>query len=158
MSRKTDGLGKLERVARLKSDLEMRRFSAFRAHLIAARERVEHLGDELEAVYRSDSPFSVAEARLTNALAGEKSRALMRAEAELAQMMPGFEIARRGAVRAFGRAEVLRDLREESHDADSQARERRLAGDAVDLSRCSGSAAVTGGGDWPHLPGPDSPA
>ncbi len=86
MSRKTEMLGKLERVARLKSDLEMRRFSAFRAHLMAARERVGKLGDELEAVYRSDSPFSIAEARLTNALAGEHSRALRRAEAEVAQM------------------------------------------------------------------------
>ena len=129
MSRKTEMLGKLERVARLKSDLEMRRFSAFRAHLMAARERVGKLGDELEAVYRSDSPFSIAEARLTNALAGEKSRALMRAEAEVAQMMPGFEIARRGAVRAFGRAEVLKDLGKTATDEDRQARERRLGGD-----------------------------
>ncbi len=129
MSKKTDTLGKLERVARLKSDLEMQRFSAFRAHLMAARARVEHLGDELEAVYRSDSAFSVAAARLTNALAGEKSRALMRAETDLAQMMPGFEIARRSAVRAFGRAEVLRDLREAARTDHRLQCERRLSGE-----------------------------
>lgn len=110
MSRKTETLAKLERVARLKSDLEMRRFSAFRNHLVAAQTRVELLGDELEAVYHSDKPFSIAEARLTNALAGEKSRALMQAEAELAHMMPGFEMARRSAARAFGRAEALKGL------------------------------------------------
>lgn len=40
MSRKSDALDRLERVARLKSDIEMRRFSAFRSHLVAARERV----------------------------------------------------------------------------------------------------------------------
>ena len=128
MSRKTEMLGKLERVARLKSDLEMRRFSAFRAHLMAARARVEDLGDELEAVYRSDNPFSVAEARLTNALAGETSRALIKAEGELARMLPGFEKAMHSAARAFGRAEALKDLRSAAHDDDKLDQARRLRG------------------------------
>lgn len=131
MSRKTDTLGKLERVARLKSDLEMRRFSAFRAHLMAARARVAHLEDELEAVYRSDNAFSVAEARLTNALAGEASRALIQAEGELSRMLPGFEKARQSAVRAFGRAEALNELRNAAHDADRLVRARRMQGDDV---------------------------
>ena len=128
MSRKTEMLGKLERVARLKSDLEMRRFSAFRAHLMAARARVEDLGDELEAVYRSDSPFSVAEARLTNALAGETSRALIKAEDELARMLPGFERAMQSAARAFGRAEALKNLRSAARDDDKLDQARRLWG------------------------------
>ncbi len=131
MSRKTETLGKLERVARLKSDLEMRRFSAFRAHLMAARARVTHLEDELEAVYRSETPFSVAEARLTNALAGEASRALIEAEGELARMLPGFEKARQGAVRAFGRAEALKDLRSAAHEDDRLAVMRKLQGDGM---------------------------
>lgn len=129
MSRKTETLGRLERVARLKSDLEMRRFSAFRAHLMAARARVAHLEDELETVYRSDNPFSVAEARLTNALAGDTSRALIRAEGELSRMLPGFEKARQSAVRAFGRAEALKDLRSASHEDDNLARTRRQRGE-----------------------------
>lgn len=131
MSRKTDTLGKLERVARLKSDLEMRRFSAFRAHLMAARARVAHLEDEHETVYRSDNPFSVAEARLTNALAGETSRALIRAEGELSRMLPGFEKARQSAVHAFGRAEALKDLRSVSREGDKLAHARRLRGDSM---------------------------
>lgn len=133
MSRKTDTLGRLARVARLKSDLEMRHFSAFRAHLMAARARVAHLEDELEAVYRSDSPFSVAEARLTNALAGEASRALIQAEGELSRLLPGFEKARQTAVRAFGRAEALNELRSTSHAADKLAHARRLQGDGPPL-------------------------
>ena len=84
MSRKTDALGKLERIARLKSDLEMRRFSAFRAHLIAARERVTRIEGELEAIYRSDSPFSVNEARLTNAIACSNSGGFFGAEMKFA--------------------------------------------------------------------------
>lgn len=129
MSRKTDALGKLERIARLKSDLEMRRFSAFRAHLIAARERVTRIEGELEAIYRSDSPFSVNEARLTNAIACEKSQALLTAEADLQQLLPGFDAARQRAMREFGRAEVLKNLHASSAEGDQADRIRKLTND-----------------------------
>lgn len=123
MTRKTASLTGLERIARLKSDLEMRRFAAFRAHVEAARARIGQIEHELEALYRADTPFSVAEARLVNALAGERSRALLTAERELERMMPGYEQARRSAAREFGRAEAVHGLRA---DMIAQARLERM--------------------------------
>lgn len=113
MSRKTDSLAGLERIARLKSDLEMRRFAAFRAHVEAARERIGRIEQDLEALYQTKAVFSVAEARLVNTLAGEHSRALLTAERELERMLPGYEQARRAAAREFGRAEAVHGLRED---------------------------------------------
>lgn len=126
MTRRTDALGRLEQVARLKSDIEMRRFSAFRAHLVAARERVSRLEDDLQAIYDSDSSFSVTGARLTNAIACEKSRALMVAEKEVEQMLPAFDAARQRAVRKFGRAEVLKDMHCSRIKAAAMMRMRKL--------------------------------
>lgn len=113
MTSKTASLAGLERIARLKSDLEMRRFAAFRAHVEAARQRIGQIEHELEALYQAETPFSVAEARLVNALAGERSRALLTAERELERMLPGYEQARRAAAREFGRAEAVHGLRED---------------------------------------------
>lgn len=113
MSRNTDSLTGLERIARLKSDLEMRRFAAFRAHVEAARARIGQIERDLDALYQTDAPFSVAEARLVNALAGEQSRALLTAERDLERMLPGFEQARQAAAREFGRAEAVHGLRED---------------------------------------------
>lgn len=110
MTDKAETLRRLEQVARLKSDIQMRHLSAFRAQILAVKGQVGQLRDELEAIYQSRQPFSVSEARLMNALAGQKSRMLTRAEAELARMLPGFETARQDAVRAFGRAEALGEL------------------------------------------------
>lgn len=111
MSRRTDALDGLGRIARLKSDLEMRRLSAFRAHVEAARDRIAHLENDMDALYRAQDGFSIAEARLANALAGERSRALLKAEQELAHLLPGFEQARQLAAREFGRAEAVKALR-----------------------------------------------
>lgn len=128
MSRKTASLAGLERIARLKSDLEMRRFAAFRAHVEAARARIGQIEHELEALYRADTPFSVAEARLVNALAGERSRALLNAEHELERMLPSYEQARRSAAREFGRAEAVHGLREDLVAQERLDRMRREQG------------------------------
>lgn len=126
MSRKADALEQLERVARLKSDMEMRRFSAFRTHLVVAREHVSNLESELEMIYASEDPFSLTAARLTNAIACEKGRALMAAEEEVARLLPGFDIARQRALREFGRAEALKDMHKASIKAEAQERVRKL--------------------------------
>lgn len=123
MSRRQDALGGLERIARLKADLEMRRLAAFRAHVEAARHRVRQLEDELDTLYRAERPFSIAEARLANALAGERSRALLNAEQELARLLPGYEQARQAAAREFGRAEAVHSLRRQLI---AEARQNRL--------------------------------
>lgn len=127
MSRKADALKRLERVARLKSDIEMRRFSAFRAHLVAARAHAARLEGELELVYASDDPFSLNAARLTNAIACEKARALLAAEQEITRMMPGFDAARQRALREFGRAEALKDMHGTLAKTEAQARMRKLS-------------------------------
>ncbi|MBT0780135.1 hypothetical protein [Paracoccus sp. pheM1] len=122
MRQDRDALAGLERIARLKADMEMRRLAAFRAHVEATRHRIGQLETELQAIYRADQPFSVAEARLTNALAGERSRALLAAEEELARILPGYELARQAAAREFGRGEAVQALRK---DLEAQARRDR---------------------------------
>lgn len=126
MSRKSDALDRLERVARLKSDIEMRRFSAFRSHLVAARERVSRLEEELEGIYNSEDAFSLTAARLTNAMACEKARALLLAEQEVTRMLPGFDAARQQALREFGRAEALKDMHQTMLEAEARRRLRKL--------------------------------
>ncbi|QRZ13237.1 hypothetical protein JWJ88_00825 [Paracoccus methylovorus] len=111
MTRNRDALAGLERIARLKADVEMRRLAAFRAQVEAVRHRIGQLEAELETTYRADQPFSIAEARMTNAMAGERSRALLAAEEELARILPGYELARQAAAREFGRGEAVHSLR-----------------------------------------------
>lgn len=106
-------LARLQRLAQLKSDLEMRRFSAYRSRVEVAQGQISAIQQDLQAIYASTSAFSIEEARLANALAGERSRALLRAEQALQQMLPGFETARQAAIREFGRVEVLRSVRDD---------------------------------------------
>ncbi|WP_347267339.1 hypothetical protein [Paracoccus sp. (in: a-proteobacteria)] len=107
MTRQREGLAQLQRIARLKADLEMRRFAALRGHVDAARATVSRLEGEIEGLYRAERAFSPAEARLTNALAGDCGRALGRAERDLQRLLPAYEVARQAASRALGRAEAL---------------------------------------------------
>lgn len=100
-------LSKLKRLAQLKSDLELRKYSAYRAHVEIQRARVDSIANELSAIFEYDMPFSIEAARLANSLASERSRALHRAEAELAQMLVGFEAVRKSAMREFGRVQAL---------------------------------------------------
>lgn len=112
MSRTTDRLEQLRQLAKLRSDMELRRFSAFRNHVTAMRDRIDGLQHDLAALYHVDGAFSVPEAQLVNTMAGDLARQIIRTETELQQMLPGFEAARQDAVREFGRADVLRQIRE----------------------------------------------
>lgn len=126
---RADPLAGLERLARLKSDLEMRHFSAWRAQLAAAEARVAALQATLGRIHDSSEPFSVPQARLANALAAECGRALQRAEDELDRLRPGFETARAAAIREFGRCEVLSSLRARAKaDRRTQAERRSWSG------------------------------
>jgi len=122
------GIERLAGLARLRSDLEMRRLAAYQAHVEAARAQIAAIGDELEALYRSEAAFSLSGARVTNALAGDRSRALGRAEQELDRMLPGFEAARAVAIREFGRVQVLDRLAAQEVATDKQDRARREVG------------------------------
>lgn len=99
-------------LAQMRSDAEMKRFSAFRAHVERmAAQRADCQG-RIDAIYRADAPFSVAEARLANAESGRLGRAILQADAEIARLKPGYDAARQRAVREFGRVQVLKQLAE----------------------------------------------
>lgn len=106
-------LAELQRLAQLKSDLEMRRFSAFRSRVEVAQAQIRAIEQDLRDIYDANGDFTIEEARLANALASERSRALLRAELALQQMLPGFEMARQAALHEFGRVEVLRSARQD---------------------------------------------
>ncbi len=106
-------LQRLGRLAKVKSDLEMRRFSAFRLQVEAVRARIIALQARLERLYQPAQVFSLAEARLTNVLTMEIVRRIEAEKALLRQMQPRFEAARQLAMREFGRVQVIEDLRRE---------------------------------------------
>lgn len=110
-------LNALFRVAQLKSDLELRKFSAFRGHVVAMETRIDRIRGELSDLCASAAPDSLADLRAAAAIAGRNADALMRAEAELARMRPNFDAARAKAVREFGRAQVLSHLKAGAADA-----------------------------------------
>lgn len=111
MSRKeADKLQKLEQIARLKADLELKKFAAFNSHVTAAQTRIDSLQIALTQCYDATAPLTLDEARMANAQAARSARQIVQAKAELARMMPRFEVARQAASRQFGRAEVLYGL------------------------------------------------
>ena len=116
-------LGALLRVAQLKSDLELRKFSAFRAHVVAVEARIGAIRGELSDLCASVAPESLPDLRAAAAIAGRNADALLRAEADLARMRPGFDAARAKAVREFGRAQVLSQLKESAVEARRSRRE-----------------------------------
>ena len=111
----------LGRVAQLKSDLELKKFSAFRSHVVALEGRIAAIRDELSTLSAGDAPGTLDDLRAAAAVAGRNAEALLRAEAELARMRPGFEAARLRAVREFGRTQVLSRIRTEAAE-DRRAR------------------------------------
>ncbi|WP_207100012.1 hypothetical protein [Paracoccus shandongensis] len=110
MTKESDKLAQLERIARIKAERELKRFAAFSLHMTQARIKADAMRTALDQSYRSAAPLSVAEARIANAQAGRSARELRQAESEVARMLPRFDIARRDAAREFGRAEVLLNL------------------------------------------------
>lgn len=127
MSRTTDRLEQLRQLAKLRSDMELRRFSAFRNHVTAMRDKIDGLQQDLAALYDVDAAFSVPEAQLVNAMAGDLARQMIRTETELQQMLPGFEAARQDAVREFGRADVLKQIRKNLIAEQKQQAQKKLA-------------------------------
>ena len=126
-------LQRLGRLAKVKSDLEMRRFSAFRLQVEAVRARIIALQARLERLYQPAQVFSLAEARLTNVLTMEIVRRIEAEKALLRQMQPRFEAARQLAMREFGRVQVIEDLRREEEEIAALVRERSAAGESTTL-------------------------
>ena len=107
MSRKTDQLGKLARIARLKADADLRRYSAYRAHADAMQRQVDAVRAELAETIATPVSDALDQWRLTTALVAYRTAEAQRSEVALARMKPGLDAAHRAAVLAFGRAEAL---------------------------------------------------
>lgn len=110
MVTKQDQLRALEQIARIKADLELKKFAAFSQHMIQAQRRADALQAALTQSYHSKAPLGLAEARMANVQAGRSARELRQAERDILRLKPKFEAARKDAAREFGRAEVLLSL------------------------------------------------
>ena len=88
---------------------------------MALEGRIAAIRDELSTLSAGDAPGTLDDLRAAAAVAGRNAEALLRAEAELARMRPGFEAARLRAVREFGRTQVLSRIRTEAAE-DRRAR------------------------------------
>lgn len=115
-------LARLEQVARLKADIELKKFAAFRRHIATLQGQVDQLQAALLQEYARDAGTSAAQMRLAHACTRHAAAAHMAAEAELHRLTPAFEAARSTAQREFGRAEVIGQL-----DRLRQAESHRLA-------------------------------
>lgn len=125
MSRRSDQLAQLERLARLKADRELRRYSAFRAQSDAMQRQIDDARAELSAAAATpltDAPSGWA---ATTALVGYHAGQLHRAEDSLDRLRPGLDAARTTAARAFGRAEALAELRRLTIARDREEKQRR---------------------------------
>lgn len=113
MTRQLKSLAGLERVAKLRSDIEMKKFSIFRAKVAATQSRIAQIEQQLQGYYDVPSALTIDEARLTNALTVETLQTLVREQAHLQRMLPAFELARSAATKEFGRVQVLQQLAED---------------------------------------------
>lgn len=125
MSRRSDQLGQLARLARLKADADLRRYAAYRAHADAMQAQVGAHRAELGAAIAAPVPDALAQWRLTAALVAYRAAQAQRSEVALARMRPGLEAARQSAARAFGRAEALSQLQGMTRAEDRQRTERK---------------------------------
>lgn len=105
-----DALAALERLARLRAELELKKLSALRAHVDAAQQRVAASRAAMTQSFAADAPLGVAEARMANAQAARAARELTRADRDLRQIEPRFRAMQKQAAREFGRAEALAEL------------------------------------------------
>lgn len=110
MVTKQQQLQALERIARIKADLELKKFAAFSHHMTQAQGRADALQLALTQSYRSAAPLSLPEARMANVQAGRSARELRQAERDILRLQPKFDAARKDAAKEFGRAEVLLSL------------------------------------------------
>ncbi|WBU56734.1 hypothetical protein [Paracoccus sediminicola] len=108
----TERLKRLAKLAEIRSDAELKRFSAFRTHMDMLVARKAAAEARLSASFAQPKAFSIAEARLANAEAGRLAREMAALDAEMARMRPGFEAARQKAVQEFGRVQALTKLAE----------------------------------------------
>lgn len=125
MSRTTDRLGQLERLARLKADRELRLYSAWRNQSDAMQREVDMVRGELAQAVAAPVDGAPGQWQLATALVGYRAGQLHRAEDALTRLKPGLDAARAAAAKAFGRAEALADLRRMTASSERLDRQRR---------------------------------
>ncbi|NHF73152.1 hypothetical protein [Paracoccus xiamenensis] len=109
-------LEQLARLAQIRSDAELKRFAAFRAHVDAATTQRQQMRQKLAYIYESEAAFSIAEARLANQEAGQLGHGISQLDRDLERLRPGFDTARQRAILEFGRVQVLKALAGKLHD------------------------------------------
>lgn len=115
----------LEHVARLKADMELRRYAALHRHALALETRIMALGDELSATSASwGRAASLQETRLVNRLTRVMVEERSEVQMARARVEPTHEAARQAAIKAWGRAEALAELHRRA------VRTRRMAVEA----------------------------
>lgn len=125
MSGRTRQLGQLARLARIKADADLRRYSAYRAQAEAMQRQVDSLRAELSAAIATPVSDGPEQWRLTTALVAYRTGQAQRGEVALARMKPGLEAAQRAAAQAFGRAEALAQLQRLAQEEEHKNAERR---------------------------------
>lgn len=103
-------MAQLERLARLKADRDLRRFSAFRAQSDAMQRQIDAARTALLAAASTPISETPAAWGTAAALVGYHAGQMHRAEDALDRLRPGLDAARTTAARAFGRAEALGEL------------------------------------------------
>lgn len=125
MSRRTDQLGALARLARIRADADLRRYAAYRAQADAMQRQVEALRAELREAIATPAPAALDQWRLTTALVAYRTGAAQAGEGAVARMKPGLERARHAAALAFGRAEALAQLQRLTREEERRQADRR---------------------------------
>ena len=120
-------LGRLERVARLKADVELKRFAAFRRHVAGLHVEADRIARDIIAEAGRGAPSSVGEARLAHALTRRMAGERIAVEGEIGRLQPAFDAARQAAAQAYGRAEVIAALGRRMAAAQALDRTRRGA-------------------------------
>lgn len=120
MKKTAKQLEQLERLAQIRSDMELKRFAAFRVHMDSLAAHSLQMREKLKVAYAYNAAFSVPEAQLANREAGRLAMSAAQLQTEIDRLRPSFDVARQRALREFGRVQVLRNLVTEAHVADAK--------------------------------------
>lgn len=107
-------LAALKKLAQLRSDLELKKFSAFGQHMQMLQTRVANAQSMMAAGYAASDGSDMMAMRLGHEITRSAAAELYRAENEILSMRPKFDLARGKAIREFGRAEVIGRLHREA--------------------------------------------
>ncbi|MDO5621676.1 MAG: hypothetical protein Q4G24_09425 [Paracoccus sp. (in: a-proteobacteria)] len=111
MVNKAEKLAQLAKAAKLLSDMELRKFAAFRQNMQVLAQQGGQIQGQLDRV-SGRAVHSLADLREVMGATQRLTLAQIQTQAEIARLTPRFEAMRSQSARAFGRAEVLRQMAE----------------------------------------------